>query len=136
MAVAAARKGAAGSAAVAAAAAAAAVKGAAAAAVPLSASLPHAAHSAPQWLAPPHLPTLHLFPTPLHPSPLPQPNVSNPAGAPYYYTGSTAGANLYTNTSIIVDTRLTYSELTDLLNTAAVAASIQSQILGGERARQ
>ena len=67
---------------------------------------------------------------------LPQPNVSNPAGAPYYYTGSTAGANLYTNTSISVDTRLTYSELTDLLNTAAVAASIQSQISGGERARQ
>ena len=97
--------------------------------MPLSASLPHAAHSAPQWLAPPHLP-------PLHPSPLPQPNVSNPAGAPYYYTGSTTGANLYTNTSISVDTRLTYSELTDLLNTAAVAASIQSQISGGERARQ
>ena len=46
------------------------------------------------------------------------------SSAPYYYTGPATGANLFTNTSVSVDSRLSYSQLYSLLSTPAVLQDI------------
>lgn len=60
----------------------------------------------------------------------PQQNVANPTGAPYYYGGTATGANLYTNTSVSVDYRLTYDTLYTLLSSPNVSQSIQTSMAG------
>lgn len=63
----------------------------------------------------------------------PQANVANPSGSPYFYDGSATGANLFTNTSVAVDYRLTYDTLYQLLSTDSVAQSIETNTnLSGE----
>ena len=60
-----------------------------------------------------------------------QPNVTGISSAPYYYTGPATGANLFTNTSVSVDSRLSYSQLYSLLSTPAVTQEIASGLSGG-----
>jgi hypothetical protein len=70
--------------------------------------------------------TLTHAPTPV------QQNVSNVNGAPYYYPGDATGqANLYTNVTVAVDSRLDLPTLFSLLNTTAVAQDILQGISGG-----
>ena len=77
---------------------------------------------------------MHLPPLPLPP----QKNLS-PAqlqGAPYYYTGPATGPNLFTNTSVSVDSRLTYSQLYSLLSTPTVTQDIAHILSPSERESQ
>lgn len=72
----------------------------------------------------------------LHPTRLPQNNITVTSGAPTYYTGGATTSppnNLFTNTSIVVSSRIpNYAELNAILNEADVANSIAQSLQGGE----
>lgn len=66
-----------------------------------------------------------------------QTNVSGVGGSPYYYSGSAPPTpNVWTNTSISVSSRLTYSTLYGYLNTPAVQQQIADALAGCEPTRR
>ena len=59
-----------------------------------------------------------------------QANVADPTGEPYFYGGNATGANLFTNTSISVDSRVTTDTLTKYLDTGNVEQAIAADLSG------